>query len=204
MAKNLFKKAVSKAVKKEKNEKITISVEDPQFFKKVKDLEEIQDRMKSDKAKSDFISSDLKEIGKSEYCKVYNEIGKNPGSIVLEQVEGDDVARLMYVPSDRYITINKERAEELSEIYGEDIVEEKVTFSFDNNMIEKYGEILSRLIEESDEIDETDKEKIIKATCVYSISGSTIDKLKDYGDVSEIIEQVRPVVSLKGVEVIKG
>jgi hypothetical protein len=71
-------------------------------------------------------------------------------------------------------------------------------------MIEKYGEILSRLIEESDEISAKDKEKIIKATTSYSVAKGTIDSFAKYGDVSEMIETVKPVVALKNVEVIKG
>ena len=76
-------------------------------------------------------------------------------------------------------------------------------------MVDKYGEILSRLIEESDEIDEDDKEKIIKATTVYSVAKGTIDKLKDYSEESDveiisIVEEVKPVIAIKNVEVIKG
>jgi hypothetical protein len=110
----------------------------------------------------------------------------------------------MFVPSDKYITISPERAEELQETYGEEIVEEETTFSFDSTMIEKYGEILSRLIEESDEIKESDKEKIIKAVTKYSVAKGTIDKFSTYGDVNEVMEDVKPVVSLKNVEIIKG
>ena len=46
----------------------------------------------------------------------------------------------MFVPTDKYITINEDRAEELKDTYGDEIVEEKTTFSFDETMIEKYGE----------------------------------------------------------------
>ena len=38
--------------------------------------------------------------------------------------QDDDVAQLMFVPTDKYITITEERAEELRETYGEEIVEE--------------------------------------------------------------------------------
>ena len=71
-------------------------------------------------------------------------------------------------------------------------------------MVEKYGELLSRLIEESDEIDENDKEKIIKAVTKYSVAKGTIDQLKNLGNVSEIMEAVKPVVMLKTPEVIRG
>ena len=71
-------------------------------------------------------------------------------------------------------------------------------------MIEKYGEVLSRLIEECGDISEKDKEKIITATTKFSVAKGTIDKFTTYGDVNEVMEAVKPVVSLKNVEIIKG
>ena len=205
---NLFAKAKKVApakTAKAKDEKVRITIEDEAFFNKIQKLELLQDQMKVAKAKADMISDELRDLGKSEWAKLYDSTGKNPGSVMLEHVSAtDDVAQLMFVPSDKYITISPERAEELQETYVEEIVEEETTFSFDSSMIEKYGEILSRLIEESDEIKDADKEKIIKATTKYSVAKGTIDKFATYGDVNEVMEAVKPVVSLKNVEVIKG
>jgi hypothetical protein len=205
---NLFAKAKKVApakTAKAKDEKVRITIEDEAFFNKIQKLEVLNDQMKVAKAKADMISDELRDLGKSEWAKLYDSTGKNPGSVMLEHVSAtDDVAQLMFVPSDKYITISPERAEELQETYGEEIVEEETTFSFDSSMIEKYGEILSRLIEESDEIKDADKEKIIKATTKYSVAKGTIDKFATYGDVNEVMEAVKPVVSLKNVEVIKG
>jgi flagellar hook-length control protein FliK len=203
---NLFAKAKKVAPKttKAKDEKVRITIEDASFFDKVEKLEQLNDQMKSAKAKADMISSEIKELGKSEWAKFYTEAGKNPGTVMLENVKGEDVAQVMFVPTDKYITINEERADELRDAYGEEIVEEETTFSFDSKMIEKYGEILSELIMNSDEIAESDKEKIIKATTKFSVAKGTIDKFADYGDVEEVMETVRPVVALKNVEVIKG
>ena len=205
---NLFAKAKKVApakTAKAKDEKVRITIEDEAFFNKIQKLEVLNDQMKVAKAKADMISDELRDLGKSEWAKLYDSTGKNPGSVMLEHVSAtDDVAQLMFVPSDKYITISPERAEELQETYGEEIVEEETTFSFDSAMIEKYGEILSRLIEESDEIKDADKEKIIKATTKYSVAKGTIDKFSTYGDVNEVMEAVKPVVSLKNVEIIKG
>lgn len=205
---NLFNKAKKVAVakpSKAKDEKIRVRVEDPAFFDKVAKLEVLNDRMKSAKAKADMLSDELRDVAKAEWIKLYEKTGKNPESIMVEAVnDNDDTAQLMFVPMDKYITINGERAETLREEFGEEIVEEKTTFSFDNEMIEKYGEVLSRLIEESDEIAEKDKEKIIKAVTVFSVAKGTIDNFKKYGEVESVMEAVKPVVSLKNIEVIKG
>lgn len=203
---NLFSKAKKAAPKttKAKDEKVRITIEDASFFDKVEKLEQLNDRMKSDKAKADMISSEIRDLGKSEWAKFYGQTGKNPGTVMLENVKGEDVAQVMFVPTDKYITINEDRAEELREMYGEEIVEEETTFSFDAKMIEKYGEVLSDLIMNSSDIAEADKEKIIQATTKFSVAKGTLDKFADYGDVEEVMENVRPVVALKNVEVIKG
>ena len=109
---------------------------------------------------------------------------------MLEYVkeENDDTAQFMFIPTDKYITITPARAEELQDLYGESIVEEKTVFSFDNAMIEKYGEIISRMIEDSTDIAEKDKEKIIKATTSFSVAKGTIDNFSKLGNVQELME----------------
>jgi len=205
---NLFVKAAKSApakTTKGKDEKVRIKIDDSDFFDKIEKLEKLQDTMKVAKAKADMISDELRDLGKTEWAKLYDKTGKNPGSVMLEHVNvTDDVAQLMFVPSDKYITINADRADELREAFGEEIVEEETTFGFDSTMIEKYGEVLSRLIEECGDIAEKDKEKIITATTKFSVAKGTIDKFTTYGDVNEVMEAVKPVVSLKNVEIIKG
>jgi hypothetical protein len=199
------KKVAPAKTTKGKDEKVRISIKDASFFDKVEKLEALQDSQKRDKAKADMISDELRDLGREEWAKLYEKMGKNPESVMLEYVkENDDTAQFMFVPTDKYITITPARAEELQETYGESIVEEKTTFSFDNDMIEKYGEIISRMIEESTEIAEKDKEKIIKATTSFSVAKGTIDNFSKLGDVQELMEATKPVVALKNVGVIKG
>ena len=209
---SLFDKAKKSApakTTKAKDEKVRVKVKDADFFEKIQTLEKLQDRMKSDKAAADMIADEVKEIGKVEWSKVYGKSSKNPGSIMLESKSGLDTAQLMFVPSDKYITINEDRAKYLTDTFGETVVEEKTSFSFDNEMVDKYGEILSQLIESCEEISDEDKEKIVKAVVSYSISKGTIDKLKTMSDDSDmeifdIVEEIKPVIAIKNVEVIKG
>ena len=204
---NLFKKAASKSTSqpvKAKDEKIHLNVEDPTFFDKVQKLEILNDQMKIAKAKADIISDEVRDIAKSAWIKQYDKMGKNPESVLVVQEKGEDTARIQFIPTDKYISINSARAEELRETYGEEIVTEETSFGFDSSMIEKYGEILSRLIEECDEIPASDREKIITAKTTFTVAKGTIDKLDKYGDVSEVMENVKPVVMLKNIEVIKG
>ena len=204
---NLFAKAKKAAPAKTtaaKDKKIRLQVTDPTFFSKVEKLEQLNDTLKSAKAQADMISDEIKDMAKSEWVDYYSQTGKNPESVMIVQEVAGDTAQVMFIPTDKYITVTEARAEELRETYGEEIVEEETTFSFDSTMIERYGEVLSMLIENCADITDADKEKIIKATTKYSVAKGTIDKLNQYGDVTEVMEAVKPVVSLKNVEVIKG
>jgi len=205
---SLFDKAKKSAPAKKtsaKDKKVRLTVEDPTFFEKVEKLEELQETMKSAKAKADLISDELKDIAKELWADEYEKTKKNPESVmIVQENESGSTSQFLFVPTDKYISINEERAEELKEAYGEDIVEEKTVFSFDSDMVEKYGEVLSMLIENCDEIKESDREKIIKAVTTYSVAKGTIDKFKQYGDVNEMLETVKPVVAIKNVEIIKG
>jgi predicted house-cleaning noncanonical NTP pyrophosphatase (MazG superfamily) len=203
---NLFSKAKKAApvTKAAKDKKIRLQVTDPPFFSKVEKLEQLNDTLKSAKAQADMISDEIKDLAKSEWVDYYSQTGKNPESVMIVQEVAGDTAQVMFIPTDKYITVTEARAEELRETYGEEIVEEETTFSFDSTMIEKYGEVLSMLIENCADITDADKEKIIKATTKYSVAKGTIDKLNQYGDVQEVMEAVKPVVALKNVEVIKG
>ena len=204
---NLFAKAKKAAPAKTtaaKDKKVRLQVTDPTFFSKVEKLEQLNDTLKSAKAQADMISDEIKDMAKSEWVDYYSQTGKNPESVMIVQEVAGDTAQVMFIPTDKYITVTEARAEELRETYGEEIVEEETTFSFDSTMIERYGEVLSMLIENCADITDADKEKIIKATTKYSVAKGTIDKLNQYGDVTEVMEAVKPVVALKNVEVIKG
>lgn len=206
---SLFKKAAKGAKTKtaKRDDKLHIKVSNPDFFLDVSRYEELQKEVKSAESEMGIIYDDLKKIGNDEWVREYQKGGKNPGSIILFQDndETGESARFMLQPSDKYISINSERADELIEKYGDDIVEETITYSFNDKMLEKYSSIIEKLIIESEDIDEEDKESIIEATAKYSIKKGTIDKLSDYSkDIEEIFEEVRPVVSIKNVSVIKS
>ena len=203
---NLFAKAKKEAVSKptaKADSKIRVTV-DGDMFNKIQQLEILNDRMKADKAKADIISDEVRDVAKTEWAKLYQKTGKNPGSIMIEAKDKLDIAQVMFIPQDKYISINADRAESLREEFGDSIVEETTTFSFDETMIEKYGEVLSQLIEQSSDIDEADKDKIIKAVSKFTIAKGTIDVMKGFGKINEVMDAIKPVVMLKGPEVIKG
>jgi len=209
---NLFSAAKETGTKKDpksKDQKVRIRAKDPDFFEKIKRLQDLQEQMKRDKAEADMISDEIKELSKAEWARLFDKTGKNPGSVMVDSKSKLDTAQVMFVPSDKYISINEDRAAVLTEKYGDDIVTEATTYSFNSEMIEKYGEVLSTLITDCDDIEEEDKSKIIKAEVNFSVTKGSIDKMKEYSestevDITEVMEDIQPVVALKNVEIIKG
>jgi hypothetical protein len=77
---SLFAKAKKNQVEKPKSakdKKVRLQVTDPNFFAKVEKLEQLNDRMKSDKAQADMISDELRDIAKSEWIAEYERTKKN-------------------------------------------------------------------------------------------------------------------------------
>lgn len=209
MGMNLFDKAKKGETKKpatKTNEKVRVKPEDveqEELFEMLSELEDLKKKEKTIKAKMGMITGEVKDIGVVEFIKLYKNTGKYPGSFMLESENDEDVAQVMFVPTDRYIKVNEEQSDELKEEYGEDIVTEDTSYGFNKKLLEKYGEEISEAIMNSD-IPQKDKEKIITSSTSYSVSKGTIEKMADYGDIQEVMEKVRPVIQLKGAEVIKG
>ncbi len=203
---SIFAKAKKAAVVKtaKKDEKPRVSINTPDFFDKIADLQELQENLKRDKAKADLLSEEIKEIGLESWIKMYEDQGRNPDTIMLESLNGSDTAQAMFSVTDKYIKIDEARSEQLKETYGEDIVTEETTFSFDPRLLEKYADIISDFIEKNADISKNDKAKLIVATTSYSVAKGVVDKLDKYGDITTMVQEVRPVLMMRNVEIING
>tara|TARA_R110000772_G_scaffold20466_5_gene56957 strand:- start:113739 stop:114374 length:636 start_codon:yes stop_codon:yes gene_type:complete len=208
---SLFTKAkkVTKttATKKEHTRVQPEGVDQDELFEMIGEFEEIETKSKKLKARGDILKGSLKEIGLDAYLGKYEEDRKNPGTIMIEAINGDkETGQFMFVPTDRYVTVRtEEQADELEEKFGENLIERNTTYSFDNKMLEKYSDIISQLIEESDDIKEADKGKLFVATETYKVVSGTIDSLNNLAEdmkIKDVFEGLKPVVMMKNAQVI--
>lgn len=164
-------------------------------------LAQVNEQIDALSAEAKLLTETVKTESISAFVKVYEEKNKYPGSFEIEAGK----ASMLFIPMDKYITINEERAEELSLKYGEEIVEETTTYTMDATLIEKYGEEISNLILKSKKIAEEDKAKLISATTKYAVKKGTIsqitEKFSDFG-VDEVVVDIKPVFSLKNVKLV--
>lgn len=185
------------------NDKNIVKVNDEYFFSKVEKLDVLIKKIKLDQNELDSLKDDIKNTGLHEWINLYEKIGENPGSIILEGLDNNNLAKVMFVPNDKYLKINDKKAIELVSNYNKDIIESKETLSIDSKMLEKYKDLISDFIMNSPEIEEKDKDKILKYKNEFSIKKGTINKLSMYSDYIKVLQDINPVLSLKNIEIFK-
>jgi hypothetical protein len=163
-------------------------------------LAQVQEQIDSLSAEAKLLTESVKSESINAFVDLYEDKSKYPGSFEIEAGK----ASMLFIPMDKYITLNEERAEELKAKYGSEMVEENTTYTMDSALIEQYGEEISNLIMKSKKIAEEDKAKLISATTKYAGKKGTIsiitDKFADYG-VDEVVMDIKPVFSMKNVKI---
>lgn len=202
---NIFDKAKKqapvKAAKKSKEEVVITSSVD---FENIKRLEELKRQKAEIEAEEAIVYGSVRALGVSEFNKKYEEERKYTESfkIVVRDENSQNTAVFMLAPTDKYIKIDEDKATLLKNKYGENIVAEETTYSFDNDMLEKYGAAISKMIEESKEINEADKAKLIKATTKLAVKKGTIKEFRSNDEmrkhsVEELVNDVQPIFQVK-------
>ncbi len=173
----------------------------------------------------------LKEIGLELWINKFEETGLSPESFKLtgtiEETLDDELVTktgtVMFVPSDAYKQVDEVTATVLESKYG--CINRETTYYFNNELLLKYKDAISRALMNSKAISPEDKDKLILKTESVSIRKGTIDnvdlvesitgkvvkpenpKLDDNGQeipvfekfesVAEMVRMVEPTFSLK-------
>ena len=186
--------------------KLELSVEtgDPLFFSRVSQIHRLNLEIKERENIVSTLTDQVKEVAKGEWCQMYEDSGINPGSVKVYSQKDGEVSSVLFVPSDRYISLNETTKSSLTKDFGEEVIQESREWSISSGMVEKYLPILKEMIQNSSEILEEDKSRIFTESVKYSVKPGTIDNLPNLGQVEQVFERVRPVVSLKNIQVQKN
>ena len=186
--------------------KLQISVEtkDPLFFSRVSQIHKLNLEIKERENIVSTLTDQVKEVAKVEWCRMYENSRMNPGSLKVYSQRESEVSSVLFVPSDRYISLNETTKSSLTKDFGEEVVQESREWSISSGMVEKYLPIIKEMIKNSSEILEEDKSRIFTESVKYSVKPGTIDNLPNLGQVEQVFERVRPVVSLKNIQVQKN
>lgn len=201
---NLFKSAKDKAAKSvdKKNDKLHIHVKGEEFDQNLIKIAQLQEQIDMLEAQLAISQGIVKDAGINAFVENYTKTGGYPGSFVLSS---DSEASVMFIPMDKYFKCDENRFNDLKDSYGDDVVTEKTEFVLNPTLLDKYGEVLSNLIENSDEISDDDKAELIQAKVTYSVSKGAIEKAFTWGKgkVADFVRDIQPIFSMKGAK-LKG
>jgi len=194
---NIFDKATKESTpnSKKKTDKVIVKVTNSQFDKDLKRFAQLKAELDVVQSKLDMVEADFKPACVGVFNEQYKETGVYPESFIASSKSG---ASIMVVPTDRYIKPTEETFAELNEKYGGEITESVVEFTLDKNMVQKYGEEISKAITGSKLPDDV-KKNLIKAKTTITVKKGSIQRAMTVGKgkVPEFIEDIRPVFQLK-------
>lgn len=216
---NLFTQKKAKvtktATKKDNKPRVTAETkpEQTQLFQDIQRKAQLKKLIDEYTAEMNVIDSGLKDFGKEKYLEIYKETSKHPGTIILEaevkEKKETKKAEVMYLTQDRYIKIDEDDFNNLSEKYPNlDIVEETTEFKVDMKMIQKYGQAISDFILKSKKIEDEDRTKILVPETTWSIKKGAIENLVaededgNAYDIEELYTDIQPVPQLKTPKVV--
>jgi hypothetical protein len=147
--------------------------------------------IKNAETEKDQIGDRLKEVGVDKFLELYELRRRNPDTFNLS----DEDKNIMFIVMDKYKKVEPEKVAMLESYPG--LLETVTTYKFNTQLLDKTGEIVSRLIMESDELTDEEKENLIIAETKVGIKSGTIDRLMDYENPAQIFAIIEPVLALK-------
>jgi len=211
---NLFATAPEKKKSVKAASRNEVVINDSVFHNAVYRLAEIDTEKAILVAEEKSLGDEVKNRSIAEFTNLYDKTGVYPGSFDIVATGGSRInkatkkaeklkdAGFMCLPTDKYISLNEDSFDFLKETYGNDIVEKTVTYTMNTELVEKYGEAISKMIMACKEIPEADKFSLISQTTSYSVRKGTIKSLKSFkASVSELVANILPVFQRKNVRI---
>jgi len=153
--------------------------------------DELKEIINNAKAEQEVIGGKLKQIGKEQFLEIYEEKGSKPDNFNL--ADGDE--EILFIVMDKYKKVEPEKQAILEQYAG--LLEVVTTYSFNPEVLDRVGDVVSNLILESKDLSDADKSKLIIKDTSVAIKKGTIDRLMDYEDPEQIFELVEPIMALK-------
>jgi hypothetical protein len=159
------------------------------------ELQNLKTQIANLETELDVVTDEIKTIAKEKFVELYLENGRNPNTFLLKDGSGC----VMVIPTDKYISIKDEdRANQLIENYGEDIVTIDEKYYFNPEVLERNMKAIEKLIRDAKSIGDADKQNLLIREVKYSVTKGTIDELYDYGeDMEAVINDIQPIITLK-------
>ena len=189
--KNLFASSVKvkETVKKTVEKKI---IKAPELGDKVKQWGQLKAEIDAATAELKMLEGDIKTVGRTLFIDQYRTQKSTPENFVILDDAG---GRAMFILMDKYTCVDEGKAAILGQF--DNLLNEKVEYKFNPELVDKYGGVLSDLISNSPNIDEEDKGNLISGEKSFSVVKGSIDRLLLYPQPEMIFELINPIVALK-------
>ena len=166
--------------------------------KEIQKYDELKAIIKNAEAEKEIIGGIIKDVAKDYYLDIYEKQGKRPTTITIES----GGVEITYTIMDKYKTVTPEKETVLKEY--DNLLGTDYTFTFDNEILdtegkngEKIADIINELIENSEDIPDDLKSKVVKITKKVGVKKGSIERLLAYDNPSEILQVIEPVEMLK-------
>jgi len=197
--KNLFAKDTSKTPAKAKD-RVTVQIDCESQMKQMSTLDV---KIAELQAQRKVLDSEVREASQDAMMSYYEKKKTFPGTLAVQAGSME----LQFITSDRYKVIDEDRAIELTEKYGEDLVDEETKFAFNTAILMKNMTAINKMIVKSKDISDDDKENLIEQTTKWTVTKGTIKNLKNENfsnfDLEELIDDIKPVFSIKSIKLTK-
>lgn len=179
-----------------KDDKVVVNIPGKDFDAKLARFNALKKEMANLEAEMSGLEGDIKGTGAEQFIKLYADSQRNPGSFKLASDSGE---KIMIIAMDRYLKIDEEKANALRASYGDRIVTETTTFAFEPNLLNKYGEQISELIEKATFMSQEEKDSLIVASTKLEVAKGAIDEAMTLGkgDVETFLSDIQPVMQAK-------
>ena len=184
---------VSSVSKSSKDDKEVVYIDG--LESKLLELEFLKAQVKDLSAQEKAVNDEIKDISREKFVELYQANKENPNTFLIKDGQGC----VMVIPTDSYKKIeDKDRANQLIEEYGEDVITIEEKYYFNPKVLERNMAAVEKLIMDAKTISDDDKRNLLLPDIKYSITKGYIDKLSQYGSkMQTVIDDIQPTIALK-------
>jgi hypothetical protein len=184
---------VSSVSKSSKDDKEVVYIDG--LESKLLELEFLKAQVKDLTAQEKAVNDEIKDISREKFVELYKANKENPNTFLIKDGQGC----VMVIPTDSYKKIeDKDRANQLIEEYGEDVITIDEKYYFNPKVLERNMAAVEKLIMDAKTISDDDKRNLLLPDIKYSITKGYIDKLSQYGSkMQTVIDDIQPTIALK-------
>ncbi len=159
---------------------------------KITNYQNLKASIDSQTAELKMVEGDIKLKGKEIFMSEYLRQRSTPENFKMQDETG---AVCQFIAQDKYTVVDETKAAMLENFDG--LLEEKIEYKFNADLVAKYGGILSQFIIGCKQIEDEDKPLLISGEKTFSVKKGSIDRLLQYEDPAQVFELINPILMLR-------